>query len=268
VPDEQQPDVVASGYDAVYAAVPASPTLRRIWREHAAGADFPEAFAHISFVTLHELSRVASELHLSERSTLVDLGCGMGGPALWVSQETGCMLRGVDLSKVAVAQATARASELGLSSERATFTVGAFADSGLASSSVDGAMSEDALQYAPDKRAAFAEAARLLVRGGRLVFTAFELEPDRATGLPVLGADPVADYRPLLEDAGFRVDSYEEVRGWPEPMTTTYQALLAARTALIEEMGAIATTALFAELSLTLERRPYRRRVLACATKR
>jgi SAM-dependent methyltransferase len=265
MPDDGPPDLVASGYDAVYAAMPKSPTLRRIWREHAAGMDFPEEFGHISFVTLRELRRMSAELHLSANSALVDLGCGLAGPALWVARETGCRLIGVDISPVAVAQATARAAVLGLS-ERARFAVGSFADTGLASASADGAMSEDALQYAADKHAAFAEAARILRPGACLVFTAYELDQERTAGLPVLSADPVADYRPPLKAAGFHVHSYEEVPGWPEPMTTAYQAVLAARPALVEEMGDAAVNALALEMSLTLERRPYRRRVLVVAS--
>jgi hypothetical protein len=57
------------------------------------------------------------------------------------------------------------------------------------------------------------EAARILRPGGRLVFTAFEVEPQRVEGLPVLGVDPVADYRPLLEEQGFAIEFYQETRG-------------------------------------------------------
>lgn len=259
-------DIVSAGYDAVYGATLKSPTLRRLWHEHAEGLDFPEEFGHISFTTLPELQRVATELRLSPGDTLVDLGCGMGGPALWVARETGARLVGVDASRVATEQASARAAQLGLG-EQARFVVGSFADTGLDASSASGAMSEDALQYAPDKRAAMAEAARILRPAGRLVFTAYELDPDRAASLPILGADPVDDYRPLLRDAGFSIEVYEEVPGWPEPMTTTYSALLDASEALTEEMGEAAVAALSVELSMTLEQQPYRRRVLVAATR-
>lgn len=262
----KEPEIVASGYDAVYAAMPKSPTLRRIWLEHAAGTDYPEEFGHISFITLQELRRMAAELHLSLDGSLVDLGCGMSGPALWVASETACRLIGVDVSPVAVAQATARAAELGLSA-RARFIVGTFADTGLASGSADGIMSEDALQYAPDKLAALREAARILRPGGRFVFTAFEVDRQRAGGLPFIGADPEDNYVPLLEQAGFEVNAYDEMPGWPEPMVSTFQAVVAARPALFEEMGDLAVNALLTELSLTLERQPYRRRVLAISTK-
>ncbi len=246
--------------------MPKSATLSRLWREHAAGLDFPEEFAHISFVTLSQLRRMAHELRLSPGKTLVDLGCGMAGPSLWVAREIRAKLVGVDLSVVAVAQARARATALGFG-DMASFVVGTFAETGLPSASADGVMSEDALQYAPDKRSALEEAARITRDGGRLVFTAFELDPARVTGLPVIGADPVDDYGPLLRAAGFSINAYEEAPGWPEPMTAAYTAVLAAKEMLAEEMGEMAVAALSTEMSLTLEHQPYRRRVLAVATK-
>lgn len=260
-------DIVSAGYDAVYAALAQSPTLRHIWHEHAEGADFPEEFGHISFTTLAELRRVAAELRVGSGDTFVDLGCGTAGPALWVARETGAHLVGIDASHVAVQQATHRAARLDLAGQ-ARFAVGSFAATGLDPGSAAAAMNEDALQYAPDKRAAMTEVGRILRRGARFVFTAYELEPARAATMPVLGADPIEDYQPPLVEAGFVVESYEEVAGWPEPMTTTYSAALDAKEPLTREMGEAAARALLFEMSMTLEHRPYRRRVLVVATKR
>src|SRR3972149_841727 len=89
-------DIASAGYDAVYRAVPKSKTLRRLWHELAEGLDFPEEFGHISFTTLPELRRMAVDLRLHRGDTLVDLGCGMAGPALWVARATGARLIGVD----------------------------------------------------------------------------------------------------------------------------------------------------------------------------
>ncbi len=266
--EENEPTtVVAAGYDAVYAAMDKSVTLRRLWHEHAEGPDFPQEFGHISFTTLGDLRRTASELRLKRGDTLAGLGCGMGGPALWLARETGANLVGVDLSAVAVKKASARAERLGLGAQ-AEFRVGSFAATGLGDASVDGATSEDALQYAPDKGAAMREIARILRPGGRFVFTAFELDAVRVAALPVLSADPVEDYRPSLADAGFEVDAYEEIAGWPEPVIATYSSVIAAKDELAREMGEAAVSALLMEMSMTVEGRPYRRRVLAAATRR
>ena len=260
-------DLLSAGYDAVYAAMPSSPTARRIWHELAEGPDFPEEFGHLSFTTLPELQRMASELRVGPGDTLVDVGCGTGGPALWMARETGAHLTGMDLSAVVVEQCRARAEKLGLA-DRTRFVVGTFEETGLDTASVDGLMSEDALQYTPDKQAAAVELARVLRPGGRLVITAYELHPERAAGSPLHGADVVDDYRPHLEKAGLDVDIYEQVTGWPEPMTATYSAFVDAKEALTKEMGEIPTDALLMEMSMTLEERPYQRRVLFAATKK
>jgi SAM-dependent methyltransferase len=188
----------------------------------------------------------------------------MGGPGLWIARETGAHLSGVDFSRVAVAQAQKRAEGLGLASS-ARFSVGSFADTGLESASMDAAMSVDALQYAPDKRAAIREFARIVRPGGRLAFFAFELHPERARGLPVIGDNPVDDYRPLLEEAGFQVLSYEETPHWHERLFAAYGAVIEAQEALRQEMGELAVTAMLSEMTLTLERDIYSGRVFAVA---
>jgi ubiquinone/menaquinone biosynthesis C-methylase UbiE len=264
---KQAEALIQNGYNAVYAGTPSSPTLRKLWHEHAEGLDFPDEFGHISFVTVPQLKRMADELRLGSGDTLVDLGCGRAGPALWMARETGANLVGVDISSVAVEQATARAGELGLSGQ-SRFVLGSFAETTLEANSADGAMSEDAIQYAPDKQAAMNEAARILRPGGRLVVTVFEVDPERAAGLPAFGTDPVPDYQPLLAEAGFDVETYEEVPGWDEPLTAAYSAVVGATAALEKEMGEVAARALVLEMAMTLQQKPYSGRVLVAATKK
>lgn len=62
-------DLVASGYNAFYAAWGRSPTLRRIWRDHVTGPDYPEEFAHISLLPLEQLRA------LTEVSTSNPMNC-------------------------------------------------------------------------------------------------------------------------------------------------------------------------------------------------
>lgn len=87
-----------------------------------------------------------------------------------------------------------------------------------------------------------------------------------ASGLPVFGVDPVADYRPVLEAAGFAIDAYEETPGWQERVYGVYQALIDSSDALNAEMGEAAAAGVLAELMLTVAVKPYPRRVLAVAT--
>lgn len=259
-------DNVTAAYDAVYAGLPTSPTLQRIWRDHVLGQDYPLGFEHLSFATLGEMQRIADLLQLRPAGDLVDLGCGTGGAALWIARESRARLFGIDASRVAVARAQARASDLGLSSI-ATFSTGYFDRLSLDDESTDAMMSIDALQYAPNKAAVFAEAARVLRPRSRLVFTAFEVDAERSVGLPVFGADPVSDFRPLLERGGLSVRRYEETAGWQDRVTSTYKAVFEERARLEQEMGTIATAALAFEITATLDWQIFRRRVLVTAVR-
>lgn len=262
--DPSASDLVVTGYDAIYTSWDRSPTLRRIWHDLAAGAGYPQEFRHISFLTGVELAALAEALGLDPGGVLVDLACGAGGPSLWITRHSAVRLVGVDLSPVALQRTAALADALGLGS-RVEVLRGSFEATGLAAASADAVMSVDALQYAPDKAGAFVEMARVLRPGGRVAFVAFELEPERVAGLPVWGVDPVADYRPVLERAGFSVVRYEETPGWRERVTATFEAVVAEHAALDAELGVAAAAALSMEAALTLEQRPYRRRVLVVA---
>lgn len=152
-------DAVVDGHDAVYPAVAASPTFRRLWARHAYGGAYPTDFAHISVLTFDELRAMAEHLALGDGSMLADLSCGAGGPGLWVASNAGASLVGIDPSVMGLAQARRRAERIGFTA-RARFHQGTFAATGIDNAKADGVMSVDAIQYAPDKRAVFREATR------------------------------------------------------------------------------------------------------------
>ena len=257
--------MVASGYEAFYARWGESPTLRRIWREHVTGSDYPEEFAHISFLPLAQLRLVTEGLTLSPDQLLVDLACGAGGPGLWAARETGCRLLGIDLSSMATKRASERVGPLGMSG-RATFSQGTFEATGLEPASADAVMSVDALQYVSDKSAALVEVARILRPGGRFAFVAFELDPDRVAGLPIWET-AISDYRPLLEQVGFEVNQYDQIAHWEDQVAGGFGAILDQRGTLEAELGEAAAAAMFMEATVTTELKPYCGHVLAVATR-
>jgi SAM-dependent methyltransferase len=146
------------------------------------------------------------------------------------AKETGAQLVGRDLSSVAIERATERLAGLGME-ERAEFAQGSFEQTGLASASADAVMTVDALQYAPSKRRALAGVARVLRPGGRFGLVAFELDEGRVGGLDFWD-DPIGDYRPLLEQAGFEIVSYEQTPNWEEQVAAGFGAIVAERETL------------------------------------
>jgi len=181
-------------------------------------------------VSRSELTRFCTEVGVS-CGHLVDIGCGRGGPGLWVAAHTGAHLTGVDIAASALSAAEERARSLGLSAQ-AKYLLGSFDSLPLEPGVADAIMSVDALLFAPDKPAAMAEMARVLRRGGRLVFTTWDYRSQ-----PVGRPPQVDDHRSLLKVAGFGVEAYDETEDWFGRQSRTGAALLAAAEELSVESG-------------------------------
>jgi SAM-dependent methyltransferase len=226
---------------------PASAVRARIWRQ-VYGPEYPSWADPFSYVSVTELRRFAQELQPARGQCLVDVGCGRGGPGLWVAAVTGARLIGIDVDGGALAAARHRAGQAQMTSQ-ARFRTGSFSGTGLPDASAQAVMSIDALLFAADKRAAAAELARILAPGGRLVLTSWDYHSQPA-GRPA----QVADHRPLLDEAGFDVLGYEETQDWRGRQQQTGQALLAAAGELAAESGgqAAQTRARIAEMNAAL----------------
>lgn len=211
-------------------ATPASAVHERIWRE-VFGPEYPVGVEPYSYISVSELRRFGEEVKTGNGQCLVDVGCGRGGPGLWVAAATDARLIGIDIAESALTDARRRAAQLGLA-ERAKFRQGSFEDTGLRDGSADAVMSVDALLFSPDKASALTELARIIAPGGRLVLTSWDY-----VGQPAGRPPQVADHRPLLDDAGFDTVVYEETDAWRERQQRTGQALLGAVEELSDESG-------------------------------
>jgi SAM-dependent methyltransferase len=170
----------------------------------ALGDEYPSGLDTYSFVSRKELRQVAEQVSPGE--LVIDLGCGRGGPGLWVARAAGARLIGIDLAESALAHARGFADRLGVEAE---FVPGSFESTGLADATADVVMSVDAFLFTPDKRAAFAELARVLRPGGRLALLSWDYD-----GQPRNRPPQVADHRPLAEEAGLAVLAYDETDDW------------------------------------------------------
>jgi ubiquinone/menaquinone biosynthesis C-methylase UbiE len=164
--------VESEDYDVAHAGVHASPLMRRLWSE-AMGDQYPAEVEPFSSCSWWLLGHVVAALRLRPGEQLVDLGCGRGGPGLWLARALSVRLVGIDFSAVAVGLARQRAGEF-VSPGRVEFRPGTFEQTGLPDECADGAVSIDALPFARDRVAALREAQRILVPGGRVVLTARE----------------------------------------------------------------------------------------------
>jgi ubiquinone/menaquinone biosynthesis C-methylase UbiE len=209
----------AAEFDQAFSAS-ASPGIRRVWELAEPG--LPAQVEPFSFVSAGLLRHVLQAAGLAPGETLADLGCGRGGPGLWLAQAAGASLVGVDFSPVAVEQATHRAALFGLAG-RARFAVGDLIRTGLPAAAADAATSIDAFHFAADPAAAAAEARRILRPGRRLVLTNWQ---PKAPGDSRLPGRARIDWPPLLRGAGFASVQMEARPEWHDTCTRVYQVAL------------------------------------------
>jgi ubiquinone/menaquinone biosynthesis C-methylase UbiE len=202
-----------------------------LWRlaAEAYGPEYPAEIEPWGMTTWWVLGQCIAGLRVGPGQTLLDMGCGRGGPGLWLARATGGALIGVDWSPVAV-EASRRGAEAFVPSGRARFVVGDLAATGLSDGIADGVVCLDAVFFATDRIAALTEVHRLLRPGGRYVFTAAEVpSPRRPFDVP--------DWTPLLDVAGLRVESKEEVPQFAEHVGRMYELWLANLDVLRAEIG-------------------------------
>jgi SAM-dependent methyltransferase len=149
-------------------------------------AAFGEDIGQNSWLTADELEGFAGWLELESSSSLLDVACGSGGPALHLVRLTGCKVCGVELYAEAVASGNRQAREAGLESQASFVQADASDRLPLESGSFDAILCIDAINHLRDRPQILADWARLLRPQGRLLFT----DPLVVTGM--LGSDEIA----------------------------------------------------------------------------
>ena len=157
---------------------------------------------------------VAEALGSGPDTSVVDLGCGIGGAARHLAASTGCTVTGIDLTPEFVATATDLTEALGLS-DRLTFRVGSATDIPAEDHTFDAATILHVGMNIADKHALATEVARVLRPGGTLVVYDIMRVGPGDISYPVPWAsrpewsfvEQPAVYVDALEAAGFEVDT-------------------------------------------------------------
>jgi len=113
---------------------------------------------------------LAHHAHINESTHVLDLCCGLGGPARYLAYHHGCRVTGVDMNTDRLAGAV-RLTERTKLQDRVLFHHANALQTGLADETFDVIVSQEAFCHIPDKKTLIAECVRLLKPGGRIVYT-------------------------------------------------------------------------------------------------
>jgi SAM-dependent methyltransferase len=181
-------------------------------------AIYGEDIGQNSWLTADEYRTYAAWLHLTAASHVLEVGCGSGGPALFLARTTGAQVTGVDVNEHGIAQANRLAQEQRLAGRVRFQRADASQLLPFAEESFDAVVCIDTINHLPDRLAVLGEWRRVLKPDGRLLFT----DPVTVTGLVsneelavrssigyFLFAPPGEDAR-LLRQAGFTAERQED----------------------------------------------------------
>lgn len=145
--------------------------ITEAWKEFM-GANFhfgyfPDDNTPLELATELMIEKMAGLCDITPETRVLDVGCGIGAPAIYLHEKFGCSVEGISTSERGVQHANRQARERGY--ERVRFRVADGMDNGFNDRSFDLVWIMEAAHPIPDKKRLFAECYRVLRPGGTLV---------------------------------------------------------------------------------------------------
>ena len=222
-PDQKQ--AIQRFYDRL------SPHFRRLWGPHLHDGLYLTGDESREKAQEQLVEHLADLTEIPHASTVLDIGCGMGGCSIWLAEHKGCRPLGITLSPAQVEMATRFAKEAGVSAEFQVMD----AEDLKVDEPFDVAWMLGVLAHLPDQERFLRGAHRLVRPGGRFMLADWTVAEDvseqdyekivKPTMFGMLMPDIVAasKYEQWFEESGFRIvttsDLTEETRQtWDESL--------------------------------------------------
>ena len=132
--------------------------------------DGPEDDSGFEAATTRLTDVVIEKLGLEAGARVLDLGCGVGRPAVRLAEVTGAEVVGISVSKKDVEQANARSAAAGLA-DKVSFRHADAMELPFEDESFDAVFALGSMGHMPDRVVVLREVARVLRPGGRVVLT-------------------------------------------------------------------------------------------------
>src|SRR5436309_425539 len=111
---------------------------------------YGEDIGQFSWITADEFRRFFRLLELDSSSSVIDLACGSGGPAMFMAQTTGCRVIGIDINESGIKTATRLAQERSLQDKVRFVLTDAGQPLPVSDASCDAIVSIDAMNHLPN----------------------------------------------------------------------------------------------------------------------
>ncbi len=165
-----------------------------------------------------ELARLAG---IGADTHVLDVCCGVGGPARYLADRLGCRVTGVDVTRSRI-EAARRFTELVGLGHLVDFCHGDAQAMPFATACFDVVIGQEAFAHVPDKARLIGECARVVKPGGRIAFTDIlrreTLTPEAYRRLQeemtFLTLETAAGYRDLLRNAGCQILECDDLGAW------------------------------------------------------
>jgi len=161
---------------------------------------------------------LAQHAQINESTHVLDLCCGLGGPARYLAYHYGCRVTGVDMNTDRLAGAV-RLTERTKLQDRVLFHHANALQTGLADETFDAIVSQEAFCHIPNKKTLITECVRLLKTGGRIVYTDIlarnsmtnEIRSRLESEMVFSELATLEEYCHLLEEKGCQVVEVEDL---------------------------------------------------------
>jgi SAM-dependent methyltransferase len=172
---------------------------------------YGQDFGQTSWVTTEESQEIPKLLGLHPESSVLEIGCGSGGYALYLADQIGCQILGLDINEPGIRSARELASTSGLGSRARFEPCDVSKKLPFGEQTFDAVFSNDVLCHIPGRLALLAEIFRVLKPAGRMLFSdalviggmisAEEIATRSSIGFYFYS--PPGENERLLEQAGF-----------------------------------------------------------------